>query len=214
MTLPNWHATVNASLFAYKFDNLQDINLVSSGSVPTYNVTTSDQKAHGLDLDGRMRVNPHLTVFGGLEYLDQTYTSYTSVGTDGSVGQNLAGQAVGTPYLTAMGGVNVNWEALGGRTSLNFQGTFHSGERCNSDQSQGVCRLTTATLQVGQAGSKFDLRLGWDSPEQRYGVALIVNNVFDQRYITSLGGQTYQYGMPYAYLTPPRAIGVEFRASM
>jgi iron complex outermembrane receptor protein len=43
---------------------------------------------------------------------------------------------------------------------------------------------------------------------------VIVNNVFDKRYIESLGGQTEQYGAPYAYITPPRAIGVEFRASM
>jgi iron complex outermembrane receptor protein len=45
-------------------------------------------------------------------------------------------------------------------------------------------------------------------------VALLVNNVFDKRYVQSLGGQTEQYGAPYAYITPPRQVAVEFRASM
>jgi iron complex outermembrane receptor protein len=45
-------------------------------------------------------------------------------------------------------------------------------------------------------------------------VAVIVNNVFDQRYIKTLAGQTEQYGAPYSNITPPRAIAIEFRASM
>ena len=74
--------------------------------------------------------------------------------------------------------------------------------------------LSASTLKTGTAASKFDLRPGWDSPSLRYGVALLVNNLFDQRYITSLGGQTQRFGSPYAYLTPPRTIAVELRASL
>ncbi|MYM86386.1 TonB-dependent receptor [Rugamonas sp. FT82W] len=213
LALPELHATVNASLFAYKFKNLQDIQLYSVGTVPTYNVVSSDQKAHGLDLDGRMRITPRVTVFGGMEYIDQTYTRYQRLDAAGHVTLDLGGQPVGTPRMTAMAGVNVNWETLGGRSSLNFQGTHSTAQRCNSDTARLQC-LSTAQLKTGGATSKYDLRLGWDSPSSRYGVALLVNNVFDQRYITSLGGQTEQYGAPYAYLTPPRTIAVEFRASL
>ncbi|MBA5607926.1 TonB-dependent receptor [Duganella sp. FT3S] len=211
--VPALRASVNASLFAYKFKNLQDIQLYSVGAIPTYNVIASDQKAHGLDLDGRVRVNPNLTVFGGLEYLDQTYTRYQRLDAAGNVSLDLTGQPVGTPRLNVMGGASMSWETAGGRASVNLQGSHQSATRCNSDTAALSC-LHTATLKTGTATSKFDLRVGWDSPSQRYGMALIVNNLFDQRYITSLGGQTQQFGSPYAYLTPPRAIAVEFRASM
>jgi len=213
MTLPQYRATVNASLFAYKFKNLQDIQLYSIGAIPTYNVISSDQKAHGLDVDGRIRLSPRVTLFGGFEYIDQAYTRYQRLDANGNVTLDLGGQAVGTPYLTAMGGVNLNWETNAGRASVNFQGTHATGTRCNSDTAALDC-LNTPAIQTGKANSKFDLRLGWDSPGSRYGVALLVNNVFDQRYVTSLDGQTKQYGAPYAYLTAPRQIAVEFRASM
>ncbi|WP_154376082.1 TonB-dependent receptor [Duganella guangzhouensis] len=213
LALPDIRATVNASLFAYKFKNLQDIQLYSVGTVPTYNVVSSDQKAHGLDVDGRIRVSPRITLFGGFEYIDQTYTRYQRLDADGNVTLDLGGQPVGTPRLTAMAGINLNWETASGRASVNFQGTHATAQRCNSDTAALSC-LRTATLKTGTAQSKFDLRVGWDSPSARYGVALIINNVFDQRYVQSLAGQTEQYGAPYANITPPRAIGVEFRASM
>jgi iron complex outermembrane receptor protein len=183
------------------------------GTLPTYNVVSSDQKAHGLDLDGRIRLSPRVTLFGGMEYIDQTYTRYQRLDASGKVTLDLGGQPVGTPRLTAMGGININWEAFEGRSSINFQGTHASALRCNSDTAALSC-LSTAKLKTGTATSKFDLRLAWDSPSSRYGVALLVNNVFDQRYIQSLGGQTEQYGAPYAYITPPRSVAVEFRASL
>ncbi|MES2148193.1 MAG: TonB-dependent receptor [Pseudomonadota bacterium] len=213
LVLPALNATVNASLFAYKFKNLQDIQLYNVGTIPTYNVITSDQSAHGLDLDGRMRVNSMLTMFGGLEYIDQSYDKYQRLDGSGKVTLDLGGQPVGTPRLTAMGGINLSGEMAGGRASFNFQGTYKSATRCNADTAALGC-LTTATLQTGQATSKFDLRLGWDAESHQYGVALIVNNVLDKRYVTSLGGQTQTYGMPYAGLTPPRAIGLQLHVSM
>ena len=213
LSLPGIRATVNASLFAYRFNNLQDIQLYSVGTIPTYNVISSDQKAHGLDLDGRIRLATHAVLFGGLEYIDQVYTRYQRLDAGSHVALDLGGQPVGTPRLTAMAGVTLDWETASGRASVNFQGTHTTSRRCNSDTTALDC-LRTARLKTGGATSKFDLRVGWDSPGSRYGVALIVNNVFDQRYVQSLAGQTRQYGAPYSNITPPRAIGVEFRASM
>ncbi|MYN26834.1 TonB-dependent receptor [Duganella levis] len=213
LALPNLGATINASLFVYKFKNLQDIQLYSVGTLPTYNVVSSDQKAHGLDVDGRIRISSRVMLFGGFEYIDQTYTRYQRLDAAGNVSLDLGGQPVGTPRLSAMAGVNLNWEAASGRASVNFQGTHATARRCNSDTATLSC-LRTATLKTGTTTSKFDLRVGWDSPGSRYGVALIVNNVFDQRYVQTLAGQTEQYGAPYSNITPPRAIGVEFRASL
>ena len=214
MALPQYRATFNASLFDYKFKNLQDIQLYSVGTIPTYNVIASDQKAWGLDMDGRIRVTPQWTLFGGFEYIDQTYTRYQRLDASGNVSLDLGGQAVGTPRLSSMFGTNYSWESFGGgRASVNFQGTHRTGQRCNNDTRALSC-LTTANLHTGEAQSKFDLRLAWDNADHRYGVAFLMNNVFDQRYIQSLGGQTEQYGAPYAYLTAPRTFAIELHGSL
>jgi iron complex outermembrane receptor protein len=213
LVLPALNASINASLFAYRFKNLQDIELYSVGTIPTYNVITSDQRAHGIDLDGRIRVNSSLTMFGGMEYIDQSYDKYQRLDGAGKVTLDLGGQPVGTPKLTVTGGVNLSGELAGGRASANFQGTYSSAKRCNDDTAALEC-LSTAELKTGTATQKFDLRLGWDAESHKYGVALLVNNVFNKRYVHSLGGQTQSYGMPYASLQPPRTIGVQLHASM
>lgn len=213
LVLPALNATVNASLFAYRFKNLQDIELYSVGTIPTYNVITSDQRAHGLDVDGRIRVSSALTMFGSLEYIDQSYDKYQRLNGAGKVTLDLGGQPVGTPKLTLAAGANLSGDMAGGRASLNFQGTYSGARRCNDDTAALEC-LTTATLKSGTATQKFDLRLGWDADSRKYGVALLVNNVFDKRYIHSLGGQTKAYGMPYASLQTPRTIGLQLHASM
>ncbi len=207
---PQARATLNASLFKYKFKNLQDIELVTpaGGGVPTYNVVVSDQEATGIDIDGRWRITKQVSVFGAAEYIDQTYAKFVD-----PLGFDLEGQAVGTPKLTAMGGVNVNWAALGGLASLTFQGTHTSKGRCNDAQDADRC-IKSGPFRTGEAKTRFDLRLGWESGEGHYGVALLVNNVFDKRYVETLGGQTAQIGMPYSYLTPPRFVGVEFKVGM
>jgi iron complex outermembrane receptor protein len=213
LMLPALNASINASLFAYRFKNLQDIQLYSVGTIPTYNVITSDQRAHGLDLDGRIRVNSSLTMFGGMEYIDQRYEKYQRLDGGGKVTLDLGGQPVGTPKLTLMGGVNLSGEMAGGRASVNFQGTFNSAKRCNDDTAALEC-LDSPAVKTGTSTRKFDLRLGWDAQSHHYGVALIVNNVFDQRYVYSLGGQTQAYGMPFASLQTPRTIGLQLHASL
>jgi iron complex outermembrane receptor protein len=108
----------------------------------------------------------------------------------------------------------VAWDALNGHASWSFQGTHTSAQRRCSDDALLSC-ISTPNLQTGTAISKFDTRLGWLSEDRRYGVALLVNNVFNQRYVQFFGGQlTAPLGTPYSIITPPRFAGVEFTAQM
>jgi len=214
-TFPEYKATLNSSLFAYRFNNLQNISLTGSGqpgSVPTYNVTTSDQKAMGLDMDGRYRPMSNVTLFGGFEFIDASFTKYNEQGTTGAL-TNLAGQPVGTPYFTGMAGTNINWEMLDGHMDFTFQGNHTSASRRCSD-APGLPCLSYANIQTGTATTKFDTRLGWMNSTRQYGVSLVVNNLFDKRYVQFMGGQLTSIGVPYATITPPRFYGVEFTASM
>lgn len=210
--LPGLKATLNGSLFAYRFKNLQDIKLGGTGAISTYNIINSDQQAKGLDLDGRIRVAPGVTLFAGLELIDQTYHRYQTTDSGGAT-LNLSGQPVGTPAFSGMAGVNGSWEALGGRISTTLQGTYHSKSRCNDDTRALQC-MTAPAFRTGEAGSKADLRLGWDNASGKFGVALLVNNLFDKRYVYNLDGQTKPLGMPFASITPPRTIGLELKGSL
>ena len=213
LSLPNYKANINASFFAYKFNNLQNITLSSNpGGLPTYNVTTSDQKATGLDIDGNIKIGSHLTLFGSLELIDATYTNYTEQGVVGN-NANLSGQPVGIPYFTGMLGMNYKWEIFGGHADWNLQGTHTSASRRCSDDPLLAC-ISGPNIETGTATSKVDARLGWQTNDHRYGGALIVNNLFNERYIQYLGGQLTTIGAPYARITPPRYVGIQFTASM
>jgi iron complex outermembrane receptor protein len=213
MTFPALKASLNASLFAYQFNNLQNITLSGNpGQIPTYNVTTSDQKAVGLDMDGRIKATKNITVFGGFEYIDATFTKYDEVG-DSGASTNLAGQPVGTPFFTGMAGTNVTWDQFNGHAAWTFQGTHTSQVRRCSDDAALSC-ISLPNIQTGAAITKFDTRLAWENEDRRYGVALLVNNIFNQRNVQYLGGQLTVIGMPYATVTPPRFAGIEFKASM
>jgi iron complex outermembrane receptor protein len=46
-------------------------------------------------------------------------------------------------------------------------------------------------------------------------VALFANNLFDKRYVTSIGNMTTGLlGTPYAMVNSPRQVGVELRVNM
>jgi len=212
LSLPRLRATLNGSLFAYRFKNLQDIKLGGSSAIPTYNIINSDQQAKGLDLDGRIRVAPGVTLFAGVEMIDQTYRHYQTTDLGGAA-LNLSGQPVGTPFFSGMAGVNGSWDAPGGRISATLQGNYHSKSRCNDDTRALQC-LNAPAFRTGGAVSKTDLRLGWDHASGKFGVALLINNLFDKRTVYNLDGQTKQLGMPFASVTPPRTIGLELKGSL
>ena len=118
----------------------------SQSGVPAYEVSSSDEKADGLDLDLRWRATPHFTFYGAAEYIDQKYKNHTA-----SDGTDISGQPVGTPKLTATLGADTMWPLAGGTAIATLQGAYTGPTRCNGDSlGQGTC-LTTPTFRVGEA---------------------------------------------------------------
>jgi len=219
---PESGLTVNASVFYYKFTGLQSISLVQgSGVVASYEVDNSDQKALGMDLDIAYQLTDRIRLFSGMEALNQQYSkkSFTShIKTDANgdpLVYSLKNEPVGTPILTVMAGVNADWDMFGGIGQLTLQGTHTSEQRCNDQLREEFGCLDSGPVKSQEAQNRVDLRLGWDTADKRYGTALVVNNVFDQRYISvAPGGQTtWNLGTPYVSITPPRFVGLEFKAA-
>lgn len=214
--VPSARLALNGSVFSYRFKNLQGIELVSvsGGGVPTYNITSSNQRGTGADLDASVKLSSSVRLFGAAEYLDQTYDKYSFTDWSGKR-VDLSGQPTGAPSLTLMAGLNVNWQALGGHMDMSLQGNYVSKVRCNAQIVQQWGCLRGGALETGSATQRADFKLGWSSDDHRYGVALLVNNLFDKRYVSRPGGQSANsLGTPYTSLTPPRYVGVVLSANM
>jgi iron complex outermembrane receptor protein len=202
---------VNASLYHYKFSNLQSLALVNNGAaIPTYQVTSSDQEAHGLDVEMRWQPRRDLRLNMSAAYIDQTYKTFTT-----SDGIKLDGQPVGTPkWTTALGADYWIRDVAGGDVNFTLQHAYTSAARCNADALQGAC-LSTPRFRVGGATQRTDFRAGFEAASHKWAVALFANNLFDKRYVTSVGNMTTGLlGTPYAMVNSPRQVGVELRVNM
>jgi iron complex outermembrane recepter protein len=201
-----------ASLFHYLFKNLQTITLDHSLAIPAYVVTTSDVQATGLDLEAQWQVSRELRLFGAAEFIDQTYKAQRNRSGDAN---DLAGQPYGTPATVLTAGVDVQWPLLEGTANWTLQGSYRSATRCNDDSvAQGSC-LKAPTFTVGEARQRVDTRLGWETASRQWGVALVVNNLFDKQYVNGLSNLSAAVGSPYyAGLTEPRRIQIEFKARL
>ena len=211
----------NATVFHYKFSNLQLLTFVPASSnqiASYYDISTSDQKATGLDLGLQWRANSTWRVNGSLEYIDQTYGNYSKQETDPSTGNtvtvNLNGAPVGTPSLMASVGVDANWRLADGQASFSLVYGYKSATRCNADSAYSYSCLNTPNIHIGAAQSRVDMHLGWTAPSSKWGVGVIVNNLFNQRYAGGVSTTAAQLGQIYGGVTPPRAAMVELSAKL
>jgi iron complex outermembrane recepter protein len=204
--------TYSASLFHYVFKNLQAITLDHSATVPVYVITVSDVEASGLDGELAWQVAAPLRLFANGEWIDQKYQGQKNLAPGAN---DLTGQPYGTPNLSLAGGVDVTLPLAGGKAEWSLQGRYSGATRCNADSTaQGSC-AATGTFKVGEARDRVDTRLGWTAPGDHWGLALIVNNLLDKRYVSGLSNLSASVGVPYtASYSDPRRFQVEFSAKL
>jgi iron complex outermembrane receptor protein len=209
--IPDYRLLFNASVYFYKYTNLQSLTLVADASsgLPLYEVTISDQQAKGLELETHWQATDWLRANLAGAYIDSTYKDYVA-----SDGTNLAGQPTGEPLWSLAGGLDYTLRNVaGGAVDVSLQDAFRGKTRCNADSVvQGNC-LVTPTFRLGAATNRTDLRIGWSSPTAPWTIALYSNNLFDKRYVTSINNiSTSTLGTPNASINAPRFWGVELGA--
>ena len=210
--IPEAGVSYSASLFHYLFKNLQSITLDQSQTIPVYVITVSDVKATGFDAELNWQVAAPVRLYANGEWIDQKYQGQHNLAPGAN---DLTGQPYGTPSLSLAGGVDFTMALAGGQASWSLQGSHIGATRCNADSaSQGSC-LTTPTFKVGEAHDRVDTRIGWAAPADKWGVALIVNNLLDKRYVSGLSNLSAAVGVPYtASVSDPRKIQFEFSAKL
>lgn len=208
---PDAGLIVNASVYHYRYTNLQDLTLVpnATGSgVPGYVVSSSDEKANGADLALQWRPVDGFDVHANASYIDSTYGHKIGV-----LGEDLSGMPTGVPRLSWTAGFRYGWQLGAGSMALNVDYAHRGPERCNGDSAfNGYCSVSP-NFVVGSAQGRTDARLGWDAPGGHWGVALYANNLFNQRYVMQVNNvSTLVLGTPSAFINAPRLYGVEFHA--
>jgi iron complex outermembrane receptor protein len=208
---PSAGVVLNASTFYYMYKDKQALALVTAtqgSELPQYLVDTSDEQAWGLDVDATWKASDHFTLFANAEYINATYKDNMTQG-DNPV--DLSGEPTGEPYLSASLGASYGW-VLGSAGNLDLSGryAYRGASRCNADSTlQGTCQVSPS-FKVGEATQRLDMRFGWNSMSEKYGLAGYVTNVLDDQYVTGVNNLTTNiFGTPFASISEPRMWGVE-----
>jgi iron complex outermembrane receptor protein len=206
--LPDYRLLLNASVYYYKYSNLQTLTLVANGNgtLPLYIVTTSDRDAKGLDLEAHWQATDALRLNLTGAYINSQYKKYVTPD-----GADLSGQTTGEPkWQMALGLDYMIHDVAGGDVDLIAQHAYKSKAGCNNNsRAQGEC-IDTPAFKLGEAQNRTDLRASWSSRDVPWSVAVFVNNAFNKRYVTGINNiSATVLGTPYAYISPPRFWGVE-----
>ncbi|MEO7066048.1 MAG: TonB-dependent receptor, partial [Rhodanobacter sp.] len=212
--LPEQHLQLDASLYAYRYDNRQALTLIPSSTgigVPQYRVSNTDQRATGLDLQAQWQPFGELRLGFNASVIDATYRhAVTASGVD------LSGQPAGEPLLSWAASASYRWVDIAhGNLQLSARHGYRGRTRCNEYTIyQGSCSAATP-FTLGGVRQRTDLRLAWDTRDGQWGVAVYANNLFNQRYVESIiNVSTDVLGTPYAIVTPPRSWGMELRVAL
>jgi len=201
-----------ASLFHYDFNNLQSISTsTSSSGVLTYVVSVSNQKADGADFDAHWQLDRHWTFNAAAEYINQTYKSY-DYQASASKTFDMAGEPVGTPKLSATLGLNARYALFGGTGSATLNWIYTGEKRCNDETSYKFECGTFPTFRVGGPQTRTDMNLGWEAPDHKWSVNLVVTNLWNKQYVGYVSSIGEAVGSPTAWVTPPRSVAVEVGA--
>ena len=205
---PEQHLLLNASVYYYRYTNLQSLSLVSNGNgnLPLYLVTISDQDAKGLEFEAHWQATEGLRLNLVGAYIDAEYSNYTTTS-----GVDLGGQPTGEPLWSSAVGLDYVWRGVwGGDLDFTLQHAYRGATRCNSDSYvQGSC-VPNPAFKIGTSTNRTDLRLGWSAAGTPWSFAVFVNNVTDNQYVTGINNITATtLGTPFVNITPPRSYGLE-----
>ncbi len=180
-------ARINTALFQYDYTDFQ---LETSGAGGALQIqSTADLKNTGLEIDGTLLVGEHLDFRLAYAYIDAEFESGVAGSPATSIKGNVAARAP-----------QENWSLLATYTLGMDAGTFRArAEYTFNDES-----YYTVYEDDADAGYKTDsygltnLRVSFDSADDKWGLALVGNNITDEKYTSSLldlGVPLYMPGM-------------------
>ncbi|WP_233998948.1 TonB-dependent receptor [Microbulbifer pacificus] len=193
----------NASVFAYDYKNLQQLDLVGD-PIPNYYLRNADAEGRGAEFEVQWAATDNLFIAGNYSFLDTEYTRYQiieSIGETEETHSRVGQPRVGTPENKFNIMAEYTWElAAGGDVSVR-------GDYNWTDERVGSISDPARVIPDYQL---MNLRAGWNSASDRYSAALWVQNVTDEEIAGGYGGTGAAIGASPAWRFMPRMYGADF----
>lgn len=194
---------VNAALFAYEYDNLQELSLVGK-PIPNYYLRNADAEGQGVELEVLWAASDNLLVGGNFSHLETEYTRYqvlTAAGETEEEDSRVGDPRVGTPEnkFNLMGEYSVD---MSSGANLVFRADYNW-----TDERVGT---VTDPERIVEDYQLLNLRAGWNSASDRYSAALWVQNATDEEIAGGYGGTGAAIGASPAWRYMPRMYGADF----
>ncbi|WP_288129127.1 TonB-dependent receptor [Microbulbifer sp.] len=194
---------LNASVFAYEYDNLQQLDLVGA-PIPNYYLRNADAEGQGAEIEVQWAATDNLFIAGNYSLLDTEYTRYQiieSIGETEEEHSRVGQPRVGTPENKFNIMAEYTWAlAEGGDVTLR-------GDYNWTDERVGSISDPARVIPDYQL---MNLRAGWNSASDRYSAALWVQNVTDEEIAGGYGGTGAAIGASPAWRFMPRTYGADF----
>ncbi|WP_226703079.1 TonB-dependent receptor [Microbulbifer elongatus] len=194
----------NASVFAYDYKNLQQLDLVGA-PIPNYYLRNADAEGRGAEMEVQWAATDNLFIAGNYSYLNTEYTRYTLLDqppvNEGPDDDRTGQPRVGTPENKFNIMAEYTWAlAQGGDVTLR-------GDYNWTDERVGSISDPARVIPDYQL---MNLRAGWNSASDRYSAALWVQNVTDEEIAGGYGGTGAAIGASPAWRFMPRMYGADF----
>nr|WP_100169208.1 TonB-dependent receptor [Microbulbifer agarilyticus] len=193
----------NASVFAYDYKNLQQLDLVGA-PIPNYYLRNADAEGQGAEFEVQWAATDNLFIAGNYSFLDTEYTRYQiieSIGETEAENSRVGQPRVGTPENKFNIMAEYTWElAAGGDVSIR-------GDYNWTDERVGSISDPARVIPDYQL---MNLRAGWNSASDQYSAALWVQNVTDEEIAGGYGGTGAAIGASPGWRYMPRMYGADF----
>jgi len=193
---------LNAAVYSYEYDNLQELDLVGR-PIPNYYLRNADAEGQGAEVEVLWAATDNLLIGGNYSHLETEYTRYQILE---AAGETEADSRVGEPRVgTPENKFNLMAEYsfdLASGASVVLRGDYNwTDERVGS---------ITDPNRVVEDYQLLNLRAGWNSASDRYSAALWVQNATDEEIAGQYGGTGSAIGASPAWRYMPRMYGADF----
>jgi len=213
-SFPKIGVLFNASLYHYDYLNKQNVEFVQpcSSCVDEFVTQTEDDQANGIDFNAIWQPTDQLQFALNGNLIDATVKKPGPT-LPGEV-PIIGGKPTGEPWLSFTVAASYTLPLANG-DDLRFDAThaYRGHGRCNSNiPSTTVVNSCNEPLPFdsNKAENTTDLRVSYIAGRGNYKISAFVNNLFDNRWVTYLGGDGVDtLGTPAAEISAPRTGGVD-----
>jgi iron complex outermembrane receptor protein len=193
---------LNASVFSYEYENLQELDLVGF-PIPTYNLRNADAEGQGVEMEVLFAATDNLLIGGNYSHLETEYTKYQIIE---AAGETAADDRTGQPRVgTPENKVNLMAEyslPLASGAEMAFRADYNW-----TDERVGT--ISDPSLVI----DSYDLlntRVSYTSASDRYTIGAWVQNLTDEEVAGSYGGPGSAIGSNTGWRFNPRMYGADF----